>query len=305
MIRYTLRQLEFAVMTGDLGSVAAAAQALGVAQPSVSAAIIKLEDQLGLQLFVRQHAHGVRPTTHGTRFLAEARNLLDHAREFQRNAQAAGAEIEGDLSIGSFLTLAPIHAPRLVAGFQRLHPRVRIHLEEGVQGQLLDGLRSGRYDMALLYKVDLPDDLRVVELAAMTPYVLLPGQHRLARRASVSLHELAEEPFILLDIAPSRTFFTRILESHGIVPRIAFSSPSLELVRGLVGQGLGYSLLVTRPEGDRSYDGRELAACPIAEPAEKGIVALAVLQQIRSTRLTAAFESFCISHFQAIEPASP
>ena len=301
MLRYTLRQLEFAVSTGDLGSVAAAAQAHGVAQPSVSAAIMKLEGQLGLQLFIRQHAQGVKPTPQGARFLAEARNLLNHANEFQRDAEAAGAEIEGDLNIGSFLTIAPVHAPRLIAGFQKLYPRARIRLEEGVQDQLVAGLRSGRYDLALLYKVDMPEDLRVADLLSVEPYVLLPAKHRLAERREVSLFDLAGEPFILLDVLPSRTYFMRILESHGITPQIAFSSPSLELVRGLVGQGLGYSLLVTRPDGDRSYDGEELAVRPIAEETEKGIISLAILHQMRPTRLVSAFETFCISYFTSLE----
>jgi DNA-binding transcriptional LysR family regulator len=305
MLRYTLRQLEFAVAVSDLGSVAAAAQALGIAQPSVSAAIIKLEGQLGLQLFIRQHAQGVRPTPQGARFIAGARNLLNHAREFQRDVNAAGTEIDGDLFIGSFQTIAPVHAPRLIAGFQRLHPQVRIRLEEGTQDGLVGGLRSGRYDLALLYKLDMPDDIRTVELQSLDPYVLLPHRHPLAERSRVSLHELADEPLILLDVPPSQTYFTRILESKGIVPRIAFSSPSLELVRGLVGQGLGYSLLITRPEGDRSYDGEQLAVRPIAEDTEKGVISLAFLKQMRPTRLVSTFESFCVSYFSSIAFSTP
>ena len=76
-------------------------------------------------------------------------------------------------------------------------------------------------------------------LASYTPHVLLPGKHRLTRLRQVPLVALRDEPFILLDIAPSRTYFTRILEQAGLAPKPAFSSPSLEVVRGLVGQRLG------------------------------------------------------------------
>jgi DNA-binding transcriptional LysR family regulator len=301
MIRFTLRQIEFAVAVGDLGSVAAAAQALGVAQPSVSAAVMKLESQLGIQLFIRQHAQGVRPTSQGVRFLADARHLLNHARDFQREAEAAGADVEGDITIGSFHTLAPVYAPRLISAFQRLHPKTRIRLEEGTQDELYAGLRSGRYDLGLLYKIDPPGDLRFVDLISLDPYVLLPRNHRFARQRSVALSSLAEEPFILLDISPSRTYFTGLLEAQGIRPRIAFSSPSLELVRGLVGQGLGYSLLITRPEGDRSYDGEALAVRPIAGPVAQGVISLAILKQMRPTRLVSTFETFCVSFFSSLE----
>ena len=117
----------------------------------------------------------------------------------------------------------------------------------------------------------------------------------------VPLVALKNEPLILLDIAPSRTYFTRILESAGITPNIAFSSPSLEVVRGLVGQGLGYSILVTRPFGDHSYAGEKLAVRPIAEEAERGVIALASLRQMRKTRLVSAFEAHCVEHFKALE----
>jgi DNA-binding transcriptional LysR family regulator len=134
--------------------------------------------------------------------------------------------------------------------------------------------------------------------------VLLPATHHLAHLKRVPLAALAEDPFILLDIAPSRTYFTRILDSVGITPRIAFASPSLEVVRGLVGQGLGYSILITRPFGDHAYAGEELAVRPIAEDVEQGVIALAALKQLRKTRLVAAFESHCVQYFNTIGAAS-
>jgi DNA-binding transcriptional LysR family regulator len=301
MLRYTLRQIEYAVAVADHSSVAAAAETLGIAQPSVSAAIMKLEEQIGVQLFLRHHAQGVSPTPLGGRFLAEARSLLSHAQEFQREAESAGATISGELKIASFMTMAPAFVPSLLSQFWRCYPLISLRLEDGTQTELLDSLRSGRSDVALLYDVDLPDDLRVTRLATFDPYVLLPASHRLARRKKVSLRDLADEPFILLDIVPSRSYFTRIIESQGITPRIAFSSPSLELVRGLVGQGLGYSLLVTRPYGHHTYDGNALALRPIAEEVEKGIAALVALRQIRPTRLVAAFEAFCVTFFQELK----
>ena len=86
MLLYTLRQLEYAVAIADCGSVAGAAERLRVAQPSVSAALMKLEDQLGLQIFIRHHAQGVTPTSAGGRFLAAARSLLAQAQDFQRDS---------------------------------------------------------------------------------------------------------------------------------------------------------------------------------------------------------------------------
>jgi DNA-binding transcriptional LysR family regulator len=178
-------------------------------------------------------------------------------------------------------------------------------LEEGAQEQLLAGLRAGHYDLVLFYTLDLQDDLKVTELARLKPYVLLNANHGLAKKKRVSLHELATEPLILLDVQPSRTYFTRLLESQGITPRTSFASPSLELVRGLVGQGLGYSLLITRPHGDATYDGEPLAIRPLVEEVEDGVIAIAALKSLRPTRLISTFEEFCVSFFKKIHPTRP
>jgi DNA-binding transcriptional LysR family regulator len=299
MMRFTLRQLEYATTTAEVGSVAAAAAKLGVAQPSVSSAIMKLEDQIGMQIFVRQHAHGVTPSPQGQRFLAEARSLLLHATDVQRMSALEGDRVAGVINVGCFLTLAPVFAPRLIAGFQSQYPDAQVRLEEGVQEQLLAGLREGRIDTAILYRVDLPGDIRAVDVASFAPHVLLPANHKLAKRAKVSLKALQDENLVLLDVQPSRTYFTRILAQAGVVATPFFASPSIELVRGMVGQGLGYSLLITRPAGDRAYDGSELAVRPIVEDVELGVVSVASLKGMRMTRSTTAFESYCITSFKS------
>jgi DNA-binding transcriptional LysR family regulator len=300
MLRFTLRQIEYAVAILDHGSVAAASQSLGVAQPTLSAALAKLEDRVGLQLFIRHHAQGVSPSPAGLQFLGGARHLLAHAQDFQRDTAAAGSEVGGVLSLASFKTIAPAFVPQIVASFGRQYAQAGIRLAEGTQDELFAGLRGGRFDLALLYDVDTPDDLALTPLCALAPHVLLPAGHRLTRLRQVPLAALRDEPMVLLDIAPSRTYFTRLMADAGISPAIAFASPSLEVVRGLVGQGLGWSILVTRPHGDRTYSGEALAVRPIAGNTEPGRIALAGLKQMRKTRLVSAFENHCKALFRTM-----
>lgn len=298
MLRFTLRQIEYAVAIMDHGTVAAASAHLGVAQPTLSSALAKLEDQIGLQIFIRHHAQGVSPSPAGLGFLAEARNLLTHAQDLQRDTESAGTAIAGELSLASFATIAPAFVPQLISSFMAAHPAATVRMAEGTQDELFAGLRGGHYDLALLYDVDMPEDFSITPLTSVAPHVLLPAAHRLTRLRQVPLVALKDEPFILLDIAPSRTYFTRILDMAGITPHAAFSSPSLEVVRGLVGRGLGYSILVTRPHGDYSYSGDALAVRPIADEVERGVIALAALKQMRKTRLVSAFEAHCVSFFE-------
>jgi DNA-binding transcriptional LysR family regulator len=150
----------------------------------------------------------------------------------------------------------------------------------------------------LLYDVDLPEDIAATPLAEFPPHVLLPDDHRLARAGEVSLHDLVALPMILLDVPPSRSYFLDLMKSQGLEPNVVHSSPSLELVRGLAGQGLGYSLLVTRPPGDVTYEGKSLAIRSIKEQVEAGRIAPVRLSNLRPTRLMLAFETFARGFFR-------
>ena len=298
MIRYSLRQLEYFVLAATEGSVVKAATHLNVSQPSVSTAINKLEEQLGVQLLIRHHAAGVSTTPAGMQVLSQARNLLQHANELQDLAATTSQELVGELHLASFITLAPLFLPGLIEGFAAHYPGSRLHIHEATQDDLIDGLRRGRFELALLYDVELPDDIETVALTELHPYVLLHATHPLLKHAEVSLKDLTAEPMILLDVAPSRTYFLSLMQAAGVEPNIAFSSSSMELVRGLVGKGQGYSLLATRPHGDVTYDGEPLGVRPIKGPVETGRIVLASLGKLRPTRLMQVFTAYCIQHFE-------
>jgi DNA-binding transcriptional LysR family regulator len=297
MLPYTLRQLEYFVVAADLGSVARAAQRLHVSQPSVSNAIGKLEDQLGVQLFVRKHAQGVSPTPAGRRLHREARDLLRLGQDFFDNARSADSAITGEIELGCFLTFGPLFMPALVTGFTRTNPGVTISLREAAQGELVAGLEQGRFDLALLYDLELPAMIEATPLAAFAPYILLPEGHRLGDAEAIDLCDIAHEPFVLLDVPPSRSYFLGLFEHAGLEANVAFSSPSMEMVRGLVGRGVGFSMLVTRPFGDQTYDGRRIVTRPLAHEHEDSVVCIARLARSRPTRLMDAFSKFCQTWF--------
>ncbi|MGI9350962.1 MAG: LysR family transcriptional regulator [Rhizobiaceae bacterium] len=297
MLRYTLRQLEYLIACIDTGSLVGAARKLNVSQPSISTAIAKLEAQLGVQLLIRHHAQGVVPTAHAESTISAARNLLLNANEFQQSIEEAGNEVRGEVNLGSFISLAPTYLPGLIAALGETYPNLQLNIGEGTQDQLVEGLRRGNYESALVYDYDLPLDLHKTELMRIKPQILLPHGHALAAKDQVSLAELASEPLVLLDIQPSREFFTGLFRSTGFEPKISYRSSSIELVRGLVGRGLGYSLLVTRPPGDITYDGQLLEIRPIEEDVEFGRINLCRLSSVRAGRTMLAFEEFALSYF--------
>ena len=298
MIRYALRQLEYFVAAADHASLAKAAQALHVSEPSISVAISKLEDLLGVQLLVRRHARGVTLTSVGRRIHADARGLLKHAVQLQEDAEGLGGAPRGELDLGCFATFAPLYLPALVSGFGAAYPEAHVRLHEGEQDDLVSGILAGRLEFALLYRWDLPPGIDLTLLKTFQPYVLLPADHPLAYRRRLPLAELVAEPFILLDVSPSRSYFLAIFRAAGLEPQVAFASSSIEMVRGLVGQRRGYSILVTSPPFDHTYDGREVVTRPLAEPTFPGELCLARSARFRPTRLMQAFHDYCVAWFR-------
>jgi len=297
MHRFTLRQLEYLVACIDQGSIARAAEVLNVAQPTVSVAIGKLEDQFGTQLLLRHHSQGVSPTTGAEKLLHSARGLLRHASDLQRQAMDEGTTVAGNLRLGSFITLAPVVLPGLIEILSRDFPAIKLGLNEGTQEGLVEGLKSGQLDMALLYDLGLPDGLRLCHLTELQPYVALPADHPLTRHAAVSLADLTDVPMILLDVPPSREYFLGLFTRQGLQASVAYSSPSLELVRGMVGRGLGFSLLVTRPQSDLTYDGHAIAVRPISGDVRASSVVLASPENLRPTQVMRAFQSAALQFF--------
>ncbi len=302
MASYTLRQLKYFVTTVECGSVAEASRKLYIAQPSISSAIKSLEDSFGLQLFIRHHAQGVSLTPVGARFYKKAQELLRMAREFEQNALANNDVVAGQIDIGCFETVAPLYLPRLIAGFTALYPGVKIRIRDGEQQELVQGLTAGRFDLAILYAHDL--DATIDNEPLMTPqkpYALLPENHRFAGQAKVSLRDLCLEPMILLDVLPSRTYFVSLFEELGLAPDIVFSSPSIEMVRGMVGQGFGFSLLVTRPHSECTYDGKKVAVVEIAEEVSGSGLVAAWLRRAQLTKPAQLFVDYCKEQLSAEE----
>ena len=125
------------------------------------------------------------------------------------------------------------------------------------------------------------------------PYALLPEGHRFAQRAKVSLHDLVLEPMVLLDVLPSRNYFVSIFEERGLKPNIQFSSPSIEMVRGMVGHGFGFSILVTRPHSRYTYDGQKLVCVPLAEQVTGSGLSAAWLRRAQLTKPARLFVEHC------------
>ena len=239
-----LRDLEYLVALDEQRHFGKAAARCGVSQPTLSTQLRKLETELGVDLIERNHRQ-VLLTAAGTLVAARARVILSHAADIRRIAAQAAEPATGALRLGAFPTLAPYLLPHAVPLLHQRFPQLELLLVEERSGLLLDRLRAGNLDAALL-ALPIVDDLLQGETLFREEFVLaLPADHRLAvDDAPVQAEELANEPLLLLEEGHClRDQALAFCELAGSGERTGFQATSLETLRHMVGAGVGLTVL--------------------------------------------------------------
>ncbi len=292
-MRFTLKQLEYFVAAGEAGSITGASERVHISQPSISSAIALVEAEFGVQLFIRHHAQGLSLTPQGQRLMREAKLLLAQAAELEASAGELSTLVGGTLPIGCLVTLYPLLVPELIQLFRSRHRNANVRAIAGHQADLLAQLRRGDIALALTYDLDIPPDVELLPLATLPPTAVVAARHRLARRRSVTLAELAEEPFLLLDLPMSREYFLSLFQQAGIEPRIGGRFEHLEVLRSMVARGEGFGLVNARPRNRASLDGRPLAYMALEGDMRPLLHGAAVMRGVRQTKTAEAFLDLC------------
>lgn len=292
-MRLTLRQLSYFVAAGETGSVTRAAERAHISQPSISAAIAHLETEFGLQLFVRHHAQGLSLTPAGARLLVAAKEALRASYGLYDVANETQNAVAGPINVGSFRTFAPLILPELWRRFEERYPQVQMHITEGSEAGLLEGLRTARIDVALTYEISMTEDMEFVPLAELPTYVLLPADHPLAGKAKLKLAELEDLPFLLLDLPLTRQYFLSLFERAGISPQVVLETNAPAALRSYVGAGVGFSLMTVRPANMSAENGCPLAYVELDEDYPPMSIGLAFLKELKRSRVSHAFQDFC------------
>lgn len=292
-MHFTLKQISYFVAAAETGSITLASERVNISQPSVSSAISVLEANFGIQLFIRHHAQGLSLTGEGQRFLAQARILLAQAEELQNAGSEISKRISGPLEIGCLATLYPLVIPELLYLFKQRHAAARVNALAGDQTELFESLRSGQICMALSYDMNLPADMEFTALGALAPYVYVAMGHRLAARGAIELAEIADEPFILLDLPLSRDYFLGLFAQAGVSPNIAGRFLHFDVIRSLVARGEGFSIANAQPKNRSSLDGRALAYLQLEPKLSALVYGIVMLKGARRSPTLNAFLELC------------
>jgi LysR family transcriptional regulator, hydrogen peroxide-inducible genes activator len=238
-----LHQLRYFCAVADTGSFSRAADQSHVSQPSLSQQILKLEDELGARLFDRL-GRSIRLTDVGKTFLPRARAVLRELEAARGDVVESKDSIAGSLCVGVIPTIAPYFLPPHLALFTRQFPQARLTVLEEITPVLLERLRSGVVDVAVLALPIRGHEFDTFPLLTEHLYAALPKKHKLAHRGSLALKDLSAEPFLLLrDGHCFRETAVAACDRARLNPQIVFESGQFSSILSMVGAGMGVSII--------------------------------------------------------------
>lgn len=277
----TLTELRYIVSLASTRHFGRAAEACFVSQPTLSVAIRKLEEELGITLFERGTSE-ITVTPIGEQVVAQAQRVLEEASAIKSIAQQGQDQLAGPLRLGAIYTIAPYLLPQLIPALHQLAPNMPLHIEENFTARLNERLKQGELDVII---IALPFDEPgfVTQALYDEPFrVVLPANHPWSRKKAISSAELEQESLLLL--GPGHCFRDQILQAcpaqnrsnaaPGSIQKVLEGS-SLETIRHMVASGAGITVLPCSAVGPATIESSMLAFRPFSEPIPSRRVALA------------------------------
>jgi LysR family transcriptional regulator, hydrogen peroxide-inducible genes activator len=274
----TLTELRYIVAVARERHFGRAAETCFVSQPTLSVAIKKLEDELGVQIFERGSSD-ISMTPVGLQLVEQAQKVIEEAQVIKEIARTGKDPLSGPVRVGVIYTIGPYLLPRLVPQMIKRFPATPLILQENFTVKLLELLRQGEIDVALLADPFVATGLVTQAVYDENFVVAVPKTHAWAERASIATEEIKQETMLLLGMG--HCFRDQVLEVCPEASRLSASSggiqksfegSSIETIRHMVAAGLGITVL---PELARVKDDSMISYVPFNKPAPSRRVVLA------------------------------
>lgn len=241
----TLQQLEYLIALDDYRHFVKAAESCFVTQPTLTMQLKKLEDEIGLQLFDRQKKP-LRPTEAGEQIIRKARQIIGEVGDLKAFVSNETEEFDGEFTLAVIPTLAPYILPLFLPNFIQEYPSTKLIIQEMQTAQILDALQKGALDMGLLVTPLEEKHIREIPLFEEPFYLFLPEKHPLQNIKKIDPKELDSETMLFLEeghcfrdqalsICSNRTSKNK--------PAFEYKSGSIETLKSLVRENLGYTLV--------------------------------------------------------------
>lgn len=277
----TLTELKYIVTLAQAQHFGQAAERCHVSQPTLSIAVKKLENELGIELFERSK-NRVQPTPIGEKVITQAQRVLEEASTIKDIATAGKDQLNTPLHVGAIFTIGPYLFPHFIPPLQHSAPQMPLVIEEGYTATLRKRLRNGDVDVIIVALPFTEPDIVVQPLYEEPFVVLIPDNHPLADKPSVQHNDLDNENVLML--GEGHCFRDQILEAlpnlehHSEQPASISTmteGSSLETLRHMVASGLGITILPQSAAIGTQYAESTLVTRPFASPAPSRTTAIA------------------------------
>ncbi|WP_194724579.1 hydrogen peroxide-inducible genes activator [Noviherbaspirillum malthae] len=277
----TLTELKYIVAVAREKHFGHAAEACFVAQPTLSVAIKKLEDELGVTIFERGGTE-ISMTPLGSQIVAQAERVLEQTAAIKEIAKQNKDPLAGPLRLGVIYTVAPYLLPPLVKTMIETVPQMPLVLQENFTTKLIELLRQGELDAAIMALPFADQGLMVQPLYDEPFVVALPKHHAWANRDAIDAEELKSETMLLL--GNGHCFRDQVLEVCPEMARFSttgdgiartFEGSSLETIRHMVASGIGITVLPQASVPDMHAKDGMLRYVPFKEPGPSRRVVIA------------------------------
>ena len=228
------------VTTVEYGSFTKTAEILNYSQSAISRMINDLEKEWKISVLERSKA-GVKLTSDGMKLLPYAKSLCEEYKKLQMQVDELNGLQSGIIRIGTFSSVATHWLPNIIKEFQKNYPNIDYELLLGDYTEIENWILEGRVDCGFL-RLPTHKDLETIFLAKDKLVAILPENHYLANKEKVSLSDLCNEPFLMLDKG-NNSDVTKVFEQNGIPPKIHFTTWDDYAIMSMVESGLGISIL--------------------------------------------------------------
>jgi LysR family hydrogen peroxide-inducible transcriptional activator len=269
----TLTELKYIVAVAREKHFGHAAEACFVAQPTLSVAIKKLEDELGVVIFERGGTE-ISMTPLGSQIVAQAERVLEQTASIKEIAKQNKDPLAGQFRLGIIYTIAPYLLPQLVKNMIERVPQMPLVLQENFTVRLIELLRQGELDAAIM-ALPIPEQGLMVQPLYDEPFVVaVPRQHAWSKRSEIGAQELKSETMLML--GNGHCFRDQVLEVCPEMSRFSttgdgiartFEGSSLETIRHMVASGIGITVLPQASVPDMEVKDGMLRYVPFAKPA--------------------------------------
>lgn len=247
-----LQQLRYICEVARHGlNVTATADSLYTSQPGISKQIRILEDELGVQIFVRNGKHLTEITPVGQQILSVAEQILMKTAQIKNLAMESSSPLKGELSIATTHTQARYALPPVIQKFMKSYPQVSLHMHQGTPMQISELAAKGNVDFAIATEaLDLFDSLLMLPCYRWNRSLIVPQGHPLIQNPKLSLAELAKQPIVTYVFGfTGRSQLDHAFASQQLEPNVVFTATDADVIKTYVRLGLGVGIVASM-----SYD---------------------------------------------------